>query len=631
MESRRLFRHYRLVKTATAFILAATAAFAWAEPQIPEWYEANRVQAHSEHGLEATLEITPERHARIIHELGAAVLTRIFLNREEGAWWPTEVGETNPSIGDRDIAAELVKAAHDRGMKVFAYHRHMCDAAAQEAHPEWICRSLDGSVVYEPRGKVNTPPVLCLNSAYRDFVRTRLLELAARGVDGLYFDSWHMPEVCACPACREKFLAATGHGMKPNAERGSPAYLDISRFVNGSMVGAFEQWQTAVSARYPGTMFAVGSSRFPMFQYPQIDSRLLAISYPSKTEFHKPFGGNWTPLKNDPDFEPPAWDIQTALGWSLVRDSSYSGCPPLTWLPYLRREWEALYSTAAVVSYGGVASLSISLNRPTQLETQVAKAREIFPSSFAMGKRISPALAFARPLPWVGLHLSEQARNARYPNQQVLWREVFSPALAACRVLKEAHLPWVTINDLQLADAPPEAMKAIVLPWPEEITDSQRTAVEAFEERGGITFRLDPDAGWGMKSKDAALREALAAELHGKLPAPPVGISGPPKMHAVIFQKPGLPGYTVCLANTWGWFQTHRQPTAEDELPAVPPASCRNVRITLDADRFGHCIAKEVLSGADLEAQPSEGKNSVEITVPDFQINACVTIAPANR
>jgi len=90
---------------------------------LPDWFEGNRVQAHHEQGLERTLEMTPEAEAQAVARLGAKVLTRIVLNRDEGAWWPSRVGETNPLIGDEDLLARIVAAVHGNGMCGLAIFR----------------------------------------------------------------------------------------------------------------------------------------------------------------------------------------------------------------------------------------------------------------------------------------------------------------------------------------------------------------------------------------------------------------------------------------------------------------------------------------------------------------------------
>ncbi|MGD8240291.1 MAG: hypothetical protein PVH68_17180, partial [Armatimonadota bacterium] len=455
----------RIALLLTVAASVASAADGDDRFMLPDWFEANRVQAHSEHGLALALKLTPEGHSRAIRALGANVLTRIFLTRDEGAWWPSTVGEISPLIGDRDFAAEIVRAVHGQGMKAVAYHRHMSDALIQREHPGWVCKHPDGSPVLEPRGKTKTIFVICPNSPYREYIKTRLLELADRGVDCLYFDSWHMPDVCACDYCLKAFREQTGHDLDRSAAVGSPAYMEGVEFVNRSMVRAFADWRDAVRARHPNIFFAIGSSVYPMFHTPHIDARLLEISDTSKTEFHKPFGQNAAVMRGEPDLAPPAFDDQVALGWSLVRDAS-GGRPPLMWIPFIRGERTALYSAAAAVTYGCIASMNVTLRR---METDAPRSLELFSSSFAMGHKLSPYLAHARPIPWAALHISRRARDARYPDRKLMYREVFAPALGASEALKEAHLPWVTVTDSALAGDLRPTTKVLILPWPDEL------------------------------------------------------------------------------------------------------------------------------------------------------------------
>ncbi len=314
---------------------------------LPDWFEVNRVQAHCE--MFRLQDETGGLHLhKPIAELGAQAVTLIVDNREEGAWWPSAVGETHPLAANRDVAREIVESVHRNGMKCIGYYRSMSDAWAEREHPEWLCRDAAGQPVGEPRARKARKPVsvLCANSPYREFVKTRLRELAQRGVDMIYFDSWHMPEVCTCQFCRRKFEAETGQpfplkiadkaaggtdeisdadGQVSLAKVYSEHDLEVSGFVSRSLVQAFTEWREAAREINPSVRFAIGSSLYPVFLgQPQLTADFLAIADTSKTEFNKPFGGGRAMLRrvNLAGFAPPAFDIQTALGWSLVRDSS---------------------------------------------------------------------------------------------------------------------------------------------------------------------------------------------------------------------------------------------------------------------------------------------------------------------
>jgi len=586
--------------------------------RLPEWFEKTRVQAHSEHGIELALRLTPEGHARAIRGIGAEVLTRIYLTRDEGAWWPSRVGEVHPLTEGRDFAREISDAVHATGMKVIAYHRHMSDAAMQREHPDWVCRLPDGSPYLEPRGKTKTVFVLCLNSPYREYIKTRLVELADRAVDGVYFDNRHMPDVCTCKHCREKYRRQTGHEMDCKARVGSPGYLKAVEFVNRSMVEAFLEWRDAVRRRHPEVFFCVKSSQYPMFFSPHIDYHLLAISDTSGTEFHKPFGHRTAVMRGQPDFAEPAFDDQVALGWSIVRDGS-AGRPPLMWIPFIRNEEKSLYSAAAAVTYGCVAAMNMHIRN---LEADGPRNAEIFRSTFEMGDRVSPYLAYARPVPWAALHVSERARNERLPDRVRMWREVFAPALGAFEVLKESHVPWVTLGDLALSGPLDPRTRVLVLPWPEELSDHEKRTVERFESGGGCVIRLDPEAGWETATNKPALMSEMARSIREHAGGPPIAILGPRAMHAVCYEQSEQDRLVVCLANTWGWFRSTREPNPEGNEAASPPPALEGVVATFSDDFGRPRRVVEAVRGSELSFE--ETAAGWRVSVPEFPISACV-------
>lgn len=608
----------QLIWSALATLLCVGITSAGSvEPILPDWIEENRVQAHSEHGLPHALALTADGHAKAIRSMGADVLTRIYLTRGEGAWWQSKVGEINALIGEREYATEISDAVHAEGMKVIAYFRHMSDDLMQRVHPEWVCKHPDGSPALEPRGKTTTVFILCMNSPYRDYIKTRVVELAQRGVDGIYFDSFHMPDVCVCRYCQAAFKKERGHAIDTSAGVGSPGHLEAVDFVNETMVETFTDWRAAVDAVAPQVMFVIKSSRYPMFESPHIDTRLLAISQTSGTEFHKPFGGNGRVMRNEKDFDLPPFDDQVALGWSLVRDGA-GGRPPHMWVPHIRSEQTALYSVAAALNYGCVANVNATIRN---LVSHPEHNRELYTSSFERGKRLSPQLAHTRPLALAALHVSPRARNARLSDTKQMWREVFSPALGAFQALREENIPCVTLADDALARGPAPETKLLVLPWPDELTEQEKSAVRRFEKSDAAVLRLDPKAGWHAKQTKPDLIANLRKQLQAR--SWPITIEGPEAMHCSLFREPKSGRLVVALTNTWGWFRSTKDPNP-DLNEGTPPPPCRGVSITLADDFAKSGSILEAVSGQKLKAQKSDGKTRV--SVPDFQINACVVV-----
>lgn len=630
-----------LVFTFLAWPMGVAAA-ADADADLPRWFEANRVQAHFENGIQHDLGGLYRELHPAIKSMGSNVLTRIFKTVGEGAWWPTAAGYTHEALDGRDLGAEIARNAHEHGLKVFAYYRIMCDDFVEQKHPEWLCRGADGELVLEPRTRKQKLPqnqkhVICFNSPARALITTRLLELADRGVDGIYFDSWHMPEVCTCENCRAAYLEETGKPMNVAAKRGSEDYRLASEFVARSIARNFTEWKRIVKAKHPEVVFAIGSSLYPCFDSQmQITASLLQISDTSKTEFSKPFGGFLGIVGDqrgieaqvrrrpywDSSFAFPAYDLQNALGWSLTRDSC-DGRPPLMWIPFTRTEEEAYYSAAAAVSYGCVASI-----HPTGLRTALsapfdASTTKMYKTSYEMGDKVSPWLAFARPLGYALIHVSERSRDARIADPRALWVEFFAPVLGAFEAIKEEHLPVATINDLQLHRGIPRDARVLILPHEGELTEPQRTVVHAFEAAGGTVLRLDGEQGWHLKSEKPRLKQALVERIEARPEPMPIRGRGPAAMHAVFFRKPGSSATVVCLVNSFGWFRSERAESAEADHREAPPP-CTNVVLELAGPQAAGRSALEVLSGKQLPVRQEGGKTT--IAVPDFPIMACVVI-----
>ena len=596
-------------------------SFVLAEPTLdpPDWYESNRVQAHTEHKLDAALRMTPQAHADAVKALGAGALCRIYLDRDEGAWWQSSVGEIHPLIGGREFAREISDAVHAAGLKCIAYYRHMSDAWVQRERPEWLCLLPNGQRMLEPRGKTDNTFVPCLNSPYREYIKTRLLELVDRGVDGFYLDNAHMPDVCTGEWCRGLFTHRYGHGMNVTAEPGSADYLEMVSFINNSMVEAFAEWQSAVTKANPDVFILVKTSKYPLFITPHMNTELLRNAIVVGTEFNKNFGSNPGRLKNVDDFSIPSYDDQLALAWSIVRDGA-QGRPPHMWIPHIQTEIAARYSIAAAVSYGCVAAPNIRLH---DLSKDTPNAMDVFSSSFEMGRLISPYLDKARPLPIAALHISERVRNKHLRDVDNMWPAFFSPAMGGYRALKEQHVPWVVISDLELSKGIDERTSLLVLPWPAELTLQEHASVEKFMQRGGQVLKLEPSAGWHLKRKLPKLERETNSFVRKVANTIPIQIEGSKAIHAVSYHQPEQNRLVICLMNSWDWLRLIREPDPATSIGKQPPP-CEGMQITLSGVWANPVSAFDALTNTKLTLL--KDSQQARLSVPQFQINAFVII-----
>jgi len=632
------------------------------EHTLPTWFEENRVQAHNEHGIEVAVAKAPYIHD-VINKAGVRALTRIILNCDEGAWWPSAVGEVHELTKGRDVAVGLIDDLHGRGMKMIGYFRYMSDALIERAHPDWVCRNWDGTLTIEPRTRRRKVPahVICIHSPYKNYIRTRLIELAERGLDVVYFDSWHMPAACTCEYTRQAYEKETGRGfpvlradddspreivdgfetypvgtklgtVPPRREQYGREFLEVSDFVSRSLVRTFTEWRDAARKVKPDIFFAIGSSLYPCYYtQPHLTDDFLEIADTSKTEFHKPFGGRPSVMAHEPDFAAPTWDVQTALGWMWIRDSC-DGRPPLMWIPFITEEKEARYSSGAAVAYGCIASLHLKVIHRRKMEPYAFDHQKVFGSSFEVGRKVSPQLAYARPVPWVTIHISDRARNARIKDVAALWKDVFSPVLGAFQVLKEEHLPCTTITDKGLAEGRIAVeTKVIILPWPDELTPQQKETIERCRERGVTVIALDHRAGWWRASRKLGLTLGLTQSIYERAGRPPIRIAAPPTMHAIPYKHLKTGALTVCLMNSWGWYRSERPTRGKrpSDSPhhisrATEPPACTGVTIEIDHWYLTPTKVFEVIDSADLVIERSAIRTVIH--VPNFQINNCVVI-----
>jgi hypothetical protein len=92
-------------------------------------------------------------------------------------------------------------------------------------------------------------------------------------------------------------------------------------------------------------------------------------------------------------------------------------------------------------------------------------------------------------------------------------------------------------------------------------------------------------------------------------------------MHAVCYENQPAGRLTICLANTWGWFQSTQAPNPQLN-EGTPPDPCADVAIELALPGRAVNRAFEALTATELALAPTA--DGVRVRVPQFQINACV-------
>lgn len=174
------------------------------------------------------------------------------------AFYQTRIAghRVSSGLGDRDLLAEVIPAAHEAGLHVLARIDPSCapKALAQE-HPEWFARDRAGHFC-----EVSEHCVTCPNA---DYYHERMPEivheiLTRYRADGIWnnqgkFAAWDTGP-CYCPTCRERFRAESGHDI-PDEDWGSPLWRRFNEWRYACITAWVKRMHEAVHAAKSDAIF----------------------------------------------------------------------------------------------------------------------------------------------------------------------------------------------------------------------------------------------------------------------------------------------------------------------------------------------------------------------------------------
>jgi hypothetical protein len=113
----------------------------------------------------------------------------------------------HPHLTNRNLLQEQIEACHQNDIRMPIYITVQWDHYTAQEHPEWLVVDENGYPYSMGRNKLLEPGFyyfLCVNTAYRDFLKEQTLEvLEMFNVDGLFFDIVK-PVECCCHHCRNQ-------------------------------------------------------------------------------------------------------------------------------------------------------------------------------------------------------------------------------------------------------------------------------------------------------------------------------------------------------------------------------------------------------------------------------------------
>lgn len=135
-------------------------------------------------------------------------------------YFDTKTGHKHSGLGDLDLFRELSALLRERNIKVIAYYSVSWDELQAKEHPEWMVEGEDG---IRGSGGEFRWSTLCINSPYRELVKTHLKEITeALSPDGYWIDMTIIGGGrCYCPYCAKKYEERTGEKLVRGAKAGT--------------------------------------------------------------------------------------------------------------------------------------------------------------------------------------------------------------------------------------------------------------------------------------------------------------------------------------------------------------------------------------------------------------------------
>ena len=594
-------------------------------PEAPAWFDEARVQVHARLQREVQHPLPIRRPvffdiAEYMASMNVKAYVRHIKSGDEGAWWPSSIGEIHPTVTRTgiDAAGYILAFAQKYNRKLIAYHRHMEDAGYAAEHPEVVTRG-PGGAIFRRRGM----HVSVLDQGYWRHYIDRSVELLARGASGFYMDEVHMPRLGDwSPSTMSRFQEETGLPVPRGYDTTDPVYLAYLRWYNVQMERAFFDLSVTLRTLDPESVMLIGTNLWPRMTLQHVGSRTMRLATATKTEHRMSSFGLQQGLFPAPDdFPRVPKHIRNTYGWNISRDAS-DGRPPHIWTDRVPLyDWSFLYITSALVSSGSIANLDMF---------EPKNPYPPFQPAIDLGNKASEVLAGTQPVRGVGIYFSEHSRGTFITDPASAWERVIGQVKFAWSAFKTEREVVGFITDAQILDQDyltRQGFRAIVVPPADLLHPDAAAALERYAEEGMIVHYQDA---WdwsegGVAAVQAALRADLAAagyENEARI------VGGHEEIQGDFFHDPTDGRRVATIANAEHWVPHGER--ARDHTPFEygeenRPADVSGAVVEWHMDQPPSSV-REQISGLDLDFTFEAGLLSV--SVPEFRHMAVVEITP---
>jgi hypothetical protein len=393
-------------------------------------------------------------------------------------------GRVNP-----DYLRQYIVEAHKRGIRVLIYFNvHWYKTAFGARHPEWRQITESGKPL---EGVYDNGTDLCLNTPWREWCFQVLRDLAAYGVDGVFYDGpVYRANTCYCDHCRAKYRKLHGEEMPSKQVRAGAQFKRLLDFQVASMAEYFRDSNKVLKSISPDIAFYVnGGVRGANWATARINRELV--------EYQDLLGSEGGFISGDltrvPLWKPglTARMLETQAGGKPTVIFTAAAHKPWTFSLLPKPELRLLYADTIANAASVWMGLSpFDLKQP-EMEAIAGMNRFVEKNgSYYVGTRSEARVAVV----W-----SETTANfySGSPAQMIDIDRVQSRSAVGnvdqefsgiSEALLRAHVPFDVIDDVTLEREPLERYAAIFLPNVACMNDKSAARLKAYVEKGGNLF-----------------------------------------------------------------------------------------------------------------------------------------------
>lgn len=414
------------------------------------------------------------------------------------AFYQSKIAPHYPGLGQRDLLAETLEAAHANGQKVIAYLASIWgNRDLYMKHPDWAQRKADGRVTSwdDEYNSVAMDPL----SPYREYFAAIVEEIDADyPVDGFYFDEPSYQSWSASRACGRAFEAEFGLPLPTREKWDDPAF---HRFLawRYDQIAAWRRSLYETAKRDHRCVFFQGA--FPLATLPDEPYRLSGA--PPRGSFYQArFAVNWhTPLAHADDM------ARTAETGDIVHMELYRASvdEPLWWYGLALRYGQAIAKRKQILVLSMMAQSPFDLYGLSEAELRLSTAeilanngsplfaryypdrvdaeawRQVY-AQFAQAKALGPYLRGRQSIPYAAL-LYSQTTVERFD-----YREGKPSQLGELKGFGKALLQEKILFDvITEADLAEELgrYRVLILPNASCLSAAAKAHIRAFAAQGG--------------------------------------------------------------------------------------------------------------------------------------------------